>query len=98
SQSEQAREFECVHGVLFSRRREHHEIIAAILFPRALIVSIGEWLVFTVAESVHAARLDAEADEFLAAGQRAAFAERAIVFLGAALVAIAFDADGDVRV
>jgi len=80
---------------LFSRRRKHHEIIAAILFPRAFVVAIGKWLVFAVAQSIHATRFNPKADEFLAAGQRAAFAERAIVFLRAAFVAIAFDANRD---
>src|SRR3569833_983632 len=82
---------------LFCRRREHHEIIAAILFPRAFIVSISKWLVFTVTESIHAIRSESGADEFLAASQGAAFTERTVIFLRAAFVAIAFHAHRGVR-
>src|SRR6185312_9006209 len=82
---------------LFWRRREFDKIIAAILFPRALVVSIGERLVFTVTESVHAIGGDAEADELLTASQPAAFTERAIVLFRAAFVAVSFDAHRSFR-
>ena len=48
-------------------------------------------VVFAVADGINPGRVDAQADEFLAHRQRAALAEGTVVFLGAALVAVAFD-------
>ena len=66
--------------------------------PGGFVVARVHRPVFAVADGVHTARVDAQADEFLAHGQRAALAQGAVVFLGAALVAVAFDADGRRRV
>src|SRR5262245_25298851 len=75
-------------GVSFS---DQHEMRAAILRPCRLTVSSVEGTLFAVADGADAARVHAEGDEVLLRGVGALVAEREVVLLGAALVAVAFD-------
>src|SRR5690348_17757033 len=70
---------------------EQDEIVTPVPGPGAFVVGGIHRLVFAVADGANAVRADASLGQRFAGGQRAAFAERAIVFLRAAFVAIAFD-------
>jgi hypothetical protein len=59
--------------------------------PGRFVVAGVNRLVLAVADGADAHRVNAQLGQRLAGGQRAAFAERAVVFLRAALVAIALD-------
>ena len=70
---------------------QQDEIVAAVFRPRGFVVAGIGRLVLAVADGADAVGADAELGQRLAGGQRAAFAERAVVFLRAALVAVALD-------
>ena len=70
---------------------QQHEIVAAVFRPRGLVVAGVSRLVLAERLGKDAHRVHAQFGQRLARRQRAAFAERAVVFLRAALVAIALD-------
>src|ERR1017187_4688921 len=72
-------------------RMEQDEIAATVFRPGGFVVAGVGGLVFAVADGADARRVNARLRERLAEGERAAFAERAIVFFRAAFVAVAFD-------
>ena len=77
---------------------QQNEIVAAVFRPGGFVVAGVNRLVLAVADGADAHRVNAQLGQRLARGQRAAFAERAVVFLRAALVAIALDEQLRVRV
>src|SRR6266566_1277045 len=74
-------------------RGQKDEIPAAILPPGSLVVARIHWFVLAVADGIHTGGIDAKPDQFFPESQGAALTQRAVVFFGAALVAIAFDTD-----
>src|SRR6185369_10151899 len=83
------------HSTKLLGRCQLNKLAATILFPRDFIMRNRHGFVLAEADGVEAGRVDAEPDQFLAQSQGAPFAEGAIVFLGAAFVAVAADLDGD---
>src|SRR5437867_2448390 len=73
--------------------RQNLELIAAILRPRLLVVSGGERPFLTVGHGLDPTPIDAVADEVLLRRRGAAIAERQVVLVRAALVAVPADAD-----
>jgi hypothetical protein len=76
---------------------QQHKVVAAVFRPRGFVVAGVHRLVLAVADGADARRVNAILGQRLARGQRAAFAERAVVFLRAAFVAIALDEQLRVR-
>jgi len=79
-------------------RAEQHEFAAAILGPGFLVVAGVHGPVLAVADGADAFGGNAAFDERLAQRQRAPFAQSTIVFLRAALVAVALDEQFDGRI
>src|SRR6059036_3133184 len=77
---------------------ENLELVSAILRPRVLVVSGGERPLLAVGHGLDAARIDAVTDEVLLGRRRAPVAERQVVLVGPALVAMAADANPQPRV
>src|SRR5579863_5447111 len=87
-----------VYSRLPARGGQDHEIIAAVLCPGGFTGTGGDGFVLAESFDVEAAGIDSLAGQIFTGGEGAAFAKRTVVFLGAALVAVAFDADGVIRV
>src|ERR1700756_3233953 len=66
-------------------------MVAAVLGPGRLVMAGIERALLAVADGADAAGVDAEGDQILLGLVGAAGAEREVVLLGAALVAMAFD-------
>src|SRR3954469_15593650 len=73
-------------------RKQQDEFSAPVLCPGRFVVARIDRFIFAIAARIDALRIDAEPKQLFAQGQRAAFAERAVVFLGPALIAMAGDA------
>jgi len=74
-----------------------HELSAAVLRPGGLIAAGNSGVFLAVADGHNAVAGDADLGKVLADSLGAAFAEGQVVFLGAALVAVAGDLDDHVR-
>ena len=85
-------------GLLGTGRRFEHELTAAILRMGRFVVTSGHGAILAETDGVNPTRVDPEADQLFAQRERASFAKRPVVFFGAALVAMALDFDGRVRV
>src|SRR5674476_1411708 len=72
-------------------RMEQDEIAATVFRPSGFVVAGVGGLVLAVADGADARRVNARLGQGFAERERAAFAERAVVFFRAAFVAIAFD-------
>src|ERR1035437_479348 len=72
-------------------RMEQDEIATAVFRPGGFVVAGVGGFVLAVADGADARRVNARLGQRFAEGERAAFAERAIVFFRAAFVAVAFD-------
>src|SRR5262245_5495813 len=68
-----------------------HEMRAAILRPRTLVMTVIERTLFAVAHRVETRRVDAERHQVFLGGVGALLAESEVVRLGATLVAVTFD-------
>src|SRR3989442_6582959 len=77
---------------------EDLEFITTVLCPRALIVALRDGALFAVGDGLEAASVDAVLDEVLFRPGRAPVAQREVVLIRAALVAMAADADAQPRV
>src|SRR5271165_3995381 len=77
---------------------QQYEVIPAVLGPGGLVVGGVHRLVLAIADGADARRIDAVLGQRLAGGQRAAFAKRPVVFLRAALIAVALDEQLQVRI
>src|SRR5271156_3206388 len=71
---------------------------APILLPARFIVLGAEWPLFAPAHRIHAVGWDAERNKIVLGSLGSAFTEADVVFRGAALVAVAFDGDADLRI
>src|SRR5439155_3689209 len=69
------------------------EFIAPVLRPRRLVMAVDQRLLFTPRLRLDAARIDPVAHEVLLRGLRAAIAEREVVLVRAAFVAVPADPD-----
>src|SRR6266704_4016184 len=78
--------------------RQNLELVAAILRPGVLVVALRDRPLLTVGHGLDPTPIDAVADEVLLRRRGAAVAERQVVFVRAALVAVAADADAQGRV
>src|SRR5208282_3838839 len=67
------------------------KVVAPVLRPAGFVVLVAQRQLFAIADRRHAAGVDAQRLEVILGGLRALGAERNIVFLGAALVAVPFD-------
>src|SRR5438105_5968263 len=74
------------------------EVGAAVLRPALLRLLGAERALLAVAERAHAGPRDATVEEVLQRGLRAMVAEGEVVFVGAPVVAVAFDQDDGARV
>src|SRR5437870_7104821 len=74
------------------------EVGAAVLRPALLRLLGAERALLAVAERAHAGPRDATGEEVLQRGLRAMVAEGEVVFVGAPVVAVAFDQDDSARV
>src|SRR5205807_5898336 len=74
------------------------EMGAAVLRPALLRLLGAERALLAVAERAHAGPRDATGEEVLQRGLRAMVAEGEVVFVGAPVVAVAFDQDDGARV
>src|SRR5271166_2571506 len=72
-------------------------MIAPVLRPAAFVVLGANWKLLAVADRGHPVLTDPEGCQVILAGLRALGAQRDIVFLGAALVAITLDLDLGLR-
>src|SRR2546428_4556414 len=94
----------CLNGCSGSRllqvfaARQNLELIAAILRPRPLVVSGGERPLLAVGHGLDPTPIDAVADDVLLRRRGAAIAERQVILVRAALVAVPADADAQGRV
>ena len=71
---------------------------AAVFLPAGFVALHAEWLFFTVADSADAVCANAERNQVLLDGGSATIAEREVVFGRAALIAVAFNDDFDLRI
>src|SRR5258708_17287193 len=69
----------------------HHEVIAPVLLPAAFVVVLAKWKLFGVADRRHSALVDSERCQVILAGLCALGAQRDIVLLRSALIAITLD-------
>ncbi len=67
---------------------QQHKVVPPVLGPGGLVMAGINRFVLAVAEGANPRRIKPHFGQGLTRGQRAAFAERTVVFLGAALVAI----------
>src|SRR5882672_3478708 len=74
------------------------ELVPTILGPRILVVALSDRPLLAVRHGLDAARIDAVTDDVLLGRRRAPVAERQVVFVGPALVAMAADANPQPRV
>src|SRR5205814_6662061 len=77
---------------------ENLELVPAILRPRVFVVSGSERPLLAVGHGLDTAAIDAVADDVLLGRRRAPVAERQVVFVGPALVAMAADPNPQARV
>src|SRR5207237_10246108 len=84
--------------LLLVRRRNRGEVGAAVLLPGVLVVSGGPRLLRAEADGEELRGFRTQLGEVAFGGVRAALAEGEVVLLGAALVAVAFDADLEIGV
>ena len=70
---------------------EQNEVIPAVLGPSRIVMAGINGFVLAVADGANAVRADARLGQGFTGGQRATFAECSVVFICAALVAVAFD-------
>src|ERR1043166_5129369 len=78
--------------------RENLDLVAAVLGPGILVMALRDRPLLAVRHGFDAAAVDAVADEVLLRRRGPAVAERQVVFVGAALVAVPADADAEGRV
>src|SRR3989454_6494741 len=76
----------------------HDALPISILRPRFLVMSLGEGPLLTVGHGLDPTPIDAVADDVLLGRRRAPVAERQVVFVGPALVAMAADPNPQARV
>src|SRR6185503_14459267 len=74
------------------------ELGAPVLRPGALVVAVHHGTLFAPRLRLDAAGIDAVAHQVLLGGLGAPVAEREVVLVGAALVAVAADADTEIRI
>src|SRR5437867_4192803 len=75
-------------------RFDDDELAAAILGPGSFVMAGINWPVFTVGSGVDEIRIDSDANQRFANGHGATLAEGTVVFLRAALIAMAFNPQG----
>src|SRR5690349_20704951 len=83
---------------LVTADRDDHEIIAAVTLPAILVVVGADRPLFTVANKVEPAGVDAVLDEVLLRRGSTTLTECEVVLIRAALVGVAFDADSHSRI
>src|SRR4030095_3889541 len=69
----------------------HYKVAAAVLLPAIFVAFHAEGLFLAVAHGAHTVRADAQRNQVLFYGCRAAIAERQVVLRRAALVAVALN-------
>ena len=79
-------------------RRQDDEVVPAVFLPGGFIVARDCGLILAIADRIDPSGVDAQADKFFAHGQRPPLAKGTVVFLRAALVAVAFNFHRDDRV
>jgi predicted metal-binding protein len=74
-----------------------NQVCATVLLPASLVVLLAEWMLLAIARGLYAVWRDSQGHHVLLGGLRSTVAQPEVVLLAAALIAVAFDGDVNVR-